>query len=361
MNSSPHPTGNYVCDGRFPLDFSRGEDASGCSVTVLEYLKTTPRIAVVQYPDNLDGNLFRVIAEKWRLTPDHVMIGNGSLGVLCHIMRFAAPRFTQCVTSECTFPSYRILAEQHNMRCRTVPLRADWQQDLVELQKALQVGGTLCILANPNNPTGILEPDSRIREFIAVAHDAPRSLLVLDEANAEYCGSNAFSRMERMPQNVISVHSFSKAYGLAGLRVGYAIAHPDLIRRIAVCHQDFPVAQVAQDAAAIALSDQGHIARSVAAMRRARRFLAEGMTECGMGVVRSDSNFLIADIRPVCPSIPNFLDALSSRGVHVLSGERFRGLPSSFIRVTPRTQPENEGLLAAIRAACHYPTALGAS
>lgn len=347
-----HPTGNYVNDKYYPLDFSRGENPFLCSPVVAKLLRNTSRKLIANYPDNLEGGLIKAIAVHFACDVNQAIIGTGSLGLLFHVARYASSFCQKCVFSSVTFPIYGILARQHGMGATTVNLRQDWRQDIPKIGATLQTEGTVVFLANPNNPTGLLEEADAIQELIACARAAPKSLLVIDEANIEYCDSGVPSVLpvSEWPINVLVIRSFSKAYGLAGIRVGYALGQSALIEKLYSFYQDYTVSQLAQNAAVAALSDQKHLAQSVNLMSKGRVMLFLALSNFGFNVIPSDSNFLLVDLSSKNVHTNELLPFLNNNGVQVLSGDRFNGLGSSFIRVTPRTISENQLLMDIFQA-----------
>jgi len=345
----PHPTGNYVGQERLGLDFSLGENPWGCSPLVMEVLRIVDPIAVAQYPDNFGEPLRRALGQRLSMPPEWFCLGTGALGVLDLVFRSVAASQGNCVLPALSFPSYSILAQIHKVQTTTVAMGPDLSVDVGALARMVRdVNPAATVLANPNNPTGRFLDRSAVNELISATTD--RGLLVLDEANVEFCPASFtdWHGCDDWPQHVIVVRSFSKAHGLASLRIGYAIGHPETIRAVMKSWVDFPVTQPSLLAACAALSDPDHVRNSAIKMAESRQMLFAGLSQIGFRVLPSDSNYLLIDVASKGVQSSDLVDHLRRVNIGVLDGVRFKGLGPEYIRISPRTIDENAELLRSL-------------
>lgn len=303
-----------------------------------------------RYPDGGAWTLRQRLAARHDVAPECLVLGNGSNDVLDLVARaFLAPG-RAAVFAEHAFAVYPIATRSAGAEAVVVPANpADHAQpyghDLAAMATAAaRPGVAVVFVANPNNPTGTWAGADAVAAFLEAV---PREVIVvLDEAYVEYAAdATGYAEgrpwLERYP-NLVLTRSFSKVYGLAGLRVGYGLAHPavaDLMNRV---RQPFNVNAAAQAAALAALDDGDHIARSVAENAAERGRLTTGLERLGLRVLPSAGNF-------VCTRVGDAAavnEALLRAGVIVRPVAGY-GLPE-WLRITVGRPPENDRLLAAL-------------
>lgn len=297
-----------------------------------------------RYPDPGASLLRAKLADHTGFGTDHIIMGNGAnelLEMIAHT--FLAPG-ENTVYGSPSFIVYKLAPLAMGAEVREVPFLDDCY-DLDAMLAAVDERTKLIFLANPNNPTGTCIRKAELDAFIdrLPAH----VVLVLDEAYLEFAvaddiphGLDYFDRHERL----IVIKTFSKAYGLAGLRVGYAVAPPELIELMNRGRQPFNVNSLAQVAACAALDDVFHLAHSCRASRDQLLRMGDELHALGCRVVPSQANFLLVDVgRPVGP----VLAELARSGV-VVRGMAPYGLGTSF-RVSAGTHSETDAFLDAIR------------
>lgn len=303
------------------------------------------------YPDGSGFRLKKKIAEFHAIEPERITLGNGSNDILEFVARVFLGPDRAALFSAYAFAVYPIAAQAQNAQAVVVPaLPADHPQmpyghDLAGFTKMLREDVSVVMLANPNNPTGTWADAARLEAFIAEA--PPRTLIVLDEAYIEYMepGLRPDSRawLDQYP-NLVVTRTFSKTYGLAGLRAGYALSHPsvaDLLNRV---RQPFNMNSLALFAAEVALGDQEHVQRAVALNRAQMQRLRTELAALGLSVLPSQANFLTVGFgRDSAPIHQGLLE----RGIIVRPMGSY-GLPQ-FLRVTVGTEDENSRFLAALR------------
>lgn len=300
-----------------------------------------------RYPDSNGFYLKKALADRYDVPSEWLILGNGSNDIL----EIAADAFlspgSSSVYSQYAFTVYRLATQAAGARHIMVPAVA-YGHDLDAMLAAIAPDTRMVFIANPNNPTGTFAPGEAIERFVAAVHAAHgnRVVVVLDEAYNEYLAPELrfdSVALVRRYSNLLVSRTFSKAYGLAGLRVGFAIAHPDIIGMLNRVRQPFNVSVPAQAAAIAALSDQDFLQRSFECNRDGLAQLTAGVQALGMEYVPSYGNFLL--IRVGDAAAVNL--ALLKRGVIVrpVTGD---GLPE-WLRVSVGTAAENERFLSALR------------
>jgi histidinol-phosphate aminotransferase len=288
-----------------------------------------------RYPDGGGLALRELLAERHGVSPWQVVLGNGAdeLIRLCAVATLDAG--DRAAFPWPSFPSYISAAACSGGTAAQVPLGPGRAFDLDALLAEANAGARLVYLANPNNPTGTLLDRGELRVFLEAL--PPRTLCVLDEAYAEYADPEpeGVELVRAGAERLCSLRTFSKVYGLAALRIGYAIASPPVADALDRVRPVFNVNQPAQEAATASLSDPGAIADRVEHTRRGRAFLFEALSAAGFDAEPPQANFVYADVGDGAA----VADALLREGVIVRSLEGF-GAPGA-IRVTAGTEEEN--------------------
>lgn len=295
------------------------------------------------YPDGNGFALKRALADKHRIDTACITLGSGSDHILELVARaFLAPG-RSAVMSQYAFAIYAIVSQAAGAELRVAPAR-DFGHDLEAVGALVSADTRVVFLANPNNPTGTWFDRDALAGLLA--HVPPDTLVVVDEAYFEYVDEPAYpdsrALLDAHP-NLVVMRTFSKAYGLAGLRVGYALAHPavtDLLNRVRL---SFNPNSVAQAAATAALADADHVARTIALNRTERARVDAGLRALGLATIPSVCNFVTADVgRPG----REVFRALLAEGVIVRPLDGY-GMPDH-LRISIGLPEENERLLAAL-------------
>src|SRR6266404_5045946 len=237
-------------------------------------------------------DLRRVLADTYDLKLENVIAGSGSEGIMSNIIRAFLCDEDEVLTTEAAFIGFQVLAKSRGVAYRTVPYR-DWHYDLPALAAEINANTKIIYLANPNNPTGTIFTKHQFDEFYR--HVPERCLIILDEAYFEYAKDNPRypDSMHYRYDNVITLRTFSKVYGLAGVRIGYGFAHEELIRNLLKVKLPFEPSTPAQAAGIGALADKEFLHRSLELNARGLRYLTEGLQDLGMTVVESQANFVM--------------------------------------------------------------------
>jgi histidinol-phosphate aminotransferase len=285
------------------------------------------------------------LAERYKLTIDNVITGSGSEAIMLNIIRtFLAPG-DEVITTEAAFIGFQVLAHASGTAYRTVPYD-NWRYDLPAIAKLVTDRTKLIYLANPNNPTGTMFTQA---EFDTFYRSVPNDLLIiLDEAYFEYaCADPAYpDSLHYRYDNVITLRTFSKVYGLAGVRIGYGFAHPDLIGLMLKVKLPFEPGTLAQAAAIGALQDADFLRRSVDLNNSGREILFNGLTAMNLRPVRSAANFIMVAMRDEA-EVNTIYQELLRQGVIVRPLKPF-GLPAC-LRITVGTGEENAFFLGKLQ------------
>lgn len=298
-----------------------------------------------RYPDGGAYALKAALSRKFGVRPEQLVIGNGSNDVLeIAAQTFLAPG-RSALYSQYGFAVYPLATQARGARGIEVPAR-DYGHDLDAMLAAIAPDTRIVFIANPNNPTGTFLPGAALEAFIARV--PAEVLVVLDEAYTEYLDASqsydAIAWLARYPNLLVS-RTLSKAYGLAGLRVGYAIAHPDVADLMNRVRQPFNVSSVALAAAEAALHDTEFLARSAALNRRGMTRLTEAFAALGLEWIESAGNFVA--VRVGAADAVN--RALLAQGVIVRPIAGY-GMPE-WLRVSVGLPEENERFIVALKRA----------
>ncbi len=293
-----------------------------------------------RYPDPRGHELREALAAHHGIEAKRFCFGNGSNELIDLICRVFASRGEHVVFGHPSFPCYRIGSIAQELRFTAVPLRDHLHWDVDDLLEAVTPDTKLLFVANPNNPTGSYIGRDGLERLLAVlpAH----VLAVVDEAYVEYADAGDFAPATALldrRERVAVLRTFSKAYGLAALRVGYAIGTAELSEHLDRLRAPFNVGSAGQLAAVAALEDQAHLRRVVGATIRDRHTLRERLQAMGLGVAPSQANFVLVDVLRPGRAV---YEALLADGVIV------RPMPEPLhtsIRVTVGLPDENERFL----------------
>ncbi|NOS98660.1 MAG: histidinol-phosphate transaminase [Methylotenera sp.] len=247
---------------------------------------------VARYPDGNSFALRAAVSQKFDVAHNQIVFGNGSNDILELAARAFLHAGCEAIYSQHAFAVYPLVTQAVGATGVVVPAK-DYAHDLDGFLKAITPKTRLIFIANPNNPTGTLLNKDALRAFI---HAVPRHvLIVLDEAYDEYLSaehkSEAISWLSEFDNLIIS-RTFSKAYGLAGLRIGFGLMHADVADMLNRVRQPFNVNSIAQAAAVASLADDDFVARSYALNKAGMAQITQGLTQLGLSYIPSFANFV---------------------------------------------------------------------
>jgi len=286
------------------------------------------------------------LAAEFDLKVANVIAGSGSDGIMSNIIRAFLCDEDEVLTTEAAFIGFQVLARSRGVKYRTVPYR-DWHYDLEALAASINEKTKIVYLANPNNPTGTIFTRHEFDAFYK--HVPERVLIILDEAYFEYAQDNPRypDSMHYRYDNVITLRTFSKVYGLAGVRIGYGFAHEELIANLLKVKLPFEPSSLAQAAGIAALDDREFVHRSLELNARGRRLIAESLRKMGFEVTPSEANFVMVPLDSA-GTAAWLTEELLSRGVIVRPLAAF-GLPQC-LRISTGTDENNRMLLDALES-----------
>lgn len=297
-----------------------------------------------RYPDFVPDSLRLRLAEFAGWHKDGVLVGNGSNELLqATLMVLLRPR-TRVAIPFPTFTVYSLISNVLGAKVVGIPLNPDMSYNIDEMiSKSKESGAGVLIINTPNNPTGTTIRKAGLQRILE--HFSGHVLL--DEAYYEFCGHTGFELLKHYPRLIIT-RTFSKAMGMAGLRVGYLLAHADLAVQISKAKLPYNVNQFSLTAAEVALENYGRFQQSIQAVLKERERLGRKLGNIpGLKVYPTEANFFLVEV-PVAPRV--LFDDLYRQGVLVRDVSSYPML-SKCLRITVGAREENDRLLSALRAA----------
>ncbi len=299
-----------------------------------------------RYPDGGTHALRQTLAERRGVSTEEILIGLGSSEIIDLAARVVLRAGVQGLTSQGTYAPFSVAIRASGAELVLVPQR-DFAFDLQAMAKAITPRTAAIYLANPNNPTGSAFGGEEFGEFLAAVPNGV--LVVLDEAYIHYAVSMGLRdsvEAYRKRKNLLILRTFSKVYGLAGLRIGYAIGRPELVAAMNKLRTPFNTSGVAQAAALAALDDKEHVARCIETNAVERKRLTEGLAKLGYQPVASEANFVFITVGPEAKALS---EELLHLGV-IVRPLGWMGFPEA-MRISVGTAEENEKCLAAMAQA----------
>lgn len=294
------------------------------------------------YPDGNSFYLKEALASHLGMAPSNFLIGNGSDEIIKMIAETFLEEGEEVIWGDPSFSEYEFATLVMGGRGVPVKLR-DFSFALGDIKAAVNERTRIIFLCSPNNPTGTIIKRSEFKEFISGLRED--IIVVLDQAYIEYVQDPEYAdgiEEVREGYNLILLRTFSKVYGLAGLRIGYAIARPELISFISRVKEPFNVNAMAQVAALSALEDEEHLNRSRRLIMEEKVYLYSELAKRGLAYVPTEANFIFIDIKM---NSREFFEKMLRKGVIIRTGDIF-GFPT-FIRLTIGRREENERFLRA--------------
>jgi histidinol-phosphate aminotransferase len=325
------------------IKLASNENPLGPSRVVIESI-TGQLAELARYPDGSAYQLKDKLQAKLGIDPAMVTVGNGSNDVLELVARVFLGPGLESIVSEHSFVVYPLVTKSLGAELIVIPA-IDFGQDLNATRASIGDRTRVIFIANPNNPTGTWVDKQSLLSFLdAVPEEV---LVVLDEAYAEYVAEpdypNGLELVDDYP-NLIVTRTFSKAYGLAGLRMGYSVSHPDIADLMNRVRQPFNVNAMSLAAALVALDDEAYLKESVRVNNEGMKMLTDACDQLGLGYIPSVGNFLTIDFG--CDAMPIY-DGLLQEGV-IVRPIGVYGLPNH-LRVTVGLPLENKRFIDSLK------------
>src|SRR5215813_11444849 len=292
-----------------------------------------------RYPDGGAFRLREALADRWKVTSDHIILGSGSVENIGLLARAFLSPGDEAVMADQTFVIYKMEVMAAHGKAVTIPLK-QWRHDLNAMAAAITARTRLLFLCNPNNPTGTMVSAEEVARFVTRVPE--HVIIVFDEAYFEYVRSSQFpDTMSYVKQgrNVIVLRTFSKIYGLAGLRIGYGVTTPEITNFLNRVRPPFNANSIAQRAALAALEDDEHVANSRAVNQAGMEQVVGGLRALGFAPIPSEANFVYFDVGRDGRQV---FDALLRHGIIV------RHIEGRMVRVTIGQAEDNQAFLAAL-------------
>lgn len=333
------------------IKLASNENPLGPGPLALEAIAAAAR-DIGLYPDGGGFALKQALVRRYGYAPEGITLGNGSNDVLVMLAEAFLTPDTEAVCSQYGFAIYPIAVQATGAKARIAPASPEHHpmalgHDLDAMARLVNQHTRLVFIANPNNPTGTWVDAAALKSFIAAL--PPSTLVVVDEAYIEYVEDRDFPDTSRWLgefPNLVVTRTFSKAFGLAGLRVGYALSQPAVAGMLNRVRQPFNVNSIALAAARAALEDGEHLQRSIVLNREGMRQVEAALDRMGLRHLPSRGNFVLIDCAK--PAGPVY-EAMLRQGVIVRPVGSYQ-LPNH-LRVTIGTQDQNQRMLGALQQA----------
>ena len=324
------------------VKLASNENPYGPSPRVLKAIQSEAK-SVNRYPDGNCFYLRQALAKQLQVKEDQIIFGNGSDEIIVMVLRACVGEGDEVILAKPSFLIYEIAAKIEGATVKAIPLR-HFYYDLDKMLDAVTDKTKVIFIGNPDNPAGTYVSERQLKDFLnQVRRDI---VIVVDEAYFEYVIANDYPdtiRLLKNYPNLVITRTFSKMYGLAGLRIGYGIARSQWIELLNRIRDPFNVNSLAQAAALACIKDRGYYRRIGLKVEEQRQFLYQRLAEMGLAFVPSVTNFILIDLQDRSARI---VEELLKRGV-IVRDMKFWGMPT-FIRVTIGAEKENRKFIKAL-------------
>ncbi len=320
---------------RFAARLGANENVFGPSPGAIEAMAAAAA-DIWKYGDPESFDLKKALAEKHGVAPENIAIGEGIDGLLGYLVRLMIAPGDKVVTTAGAYPTFNYHVVGYGGALETVPYADDAESPDLLLAKVREVGAPLVYLANPDNPMASVHDGPRVQAMI---DDLPEgATLCLDEAYIEFAPAGSAPEIDVSHPRVIRFRTFSKAYGMAGARVGYAIAHRDFVKAFDKVRNHFGMNRAAQAGALAALGDEAYLAQTLENVRAAKERIAQIARDNGLVPLPSATNFVAIDCGYGADFAKAVVEALGARGVFIRMP--FSAPQNRCIRVSAGTGPD---------------------
>lgn len=327
------------------VKLSSNENPLGSSPKAIEAIRANTDYSI--YPDVYSDELRHTLAAKNGVSPDRIIIGNGSDELMVLIAGTCIETGVNGIIAENTFSEYEFALRMMGGDIKKIPL-TDGTYNPAAMAEAVNENTAVIFLCNPNNPTGTYFSE---KELTSALDTIPSDVLVvLDEAYYDYVSAedypSSINLLDRYP-NIIILRTFSKLYGLASLRVGYAMAHEDTITNLRKVKQPFNINRAAQIGATAALADNEFITQSIETNETGKTYLYKELENLGLFYYPTQANFICINMERDCKKV---FDEFADRGITIRPLASF-GL-DTWIRITIGTAEQNKKVVSILKEIC---------
>ncbi|MGD6932673.1 MAG: threonine-phosphate decarboxylase CobD [Candidatus Bathyarchaeia archaeon] len=331
------------------LDFSSSVNPLGTSRRALDAAQAAFG-QIAAYPDSNSTELREVIAKHYCVTKNNIVVGNGSTELMYLFAESFLSKGDFAVMPAPTFGEYEGAVRKTGADIHFIKLGADMKLD-VDAFIAGMKGAKMAFICNPNNPTSLLTPTEHLKRILDAALEQG-ILVFLDEDFLEFVeGEQQLSMIGSIDKypNLFILRSFTKLFGLTGLRVGYGIANPEIINVLMCAKIPWNVNCLAQAAAVVALNDDEHLQKTHSLIQQEKAFLQEELNRVrGFKVYAPDANFFFIDIRETGYTAAQLTQKMLAEGIMIRDCTSFKGLDQFYIRIAVKLHSENVRLLQAL-------------
>lgn len=327
--------------GRNALRLDFNENTVGCSPRVLERLRQITADDLARYPEK------RVAEEKMTeflgVSPSELLLTNGADEAIHLLCQTYLERGNRALIVVPTYSMYKIYILATGAEVTSVPAGKNFDFPLAEVRDSVTDRTRLIAIANPNNPTGTLAP---VKELLDLASSVPNTAVLIDEAYFEFCGQTVLGRLRECP-NVFVARTFSKAYGLAGLRIGALIGNSDQMAAVRRVSSPYNVNQVALTCLPVAVDDREYVDSYVRQILDSRRRLQDALQEAGIPFWPSEANFVLVRAGKTRDDSALFTERMRARGILVRDRSSDYGCEGC-VRITLGPKEHTDKLLDAL-------------
>lgn len=335
----------YAFAAKRSLDFTLSENPLGCSPLVTEVAQQgAGRLDHYPLPQALQ--LRRALAGKVGGEPENFFVSNGSEAIVALIPRLLAKPGDKAITPRLTFPLFALSCQQADMNVVFANMTTALGIDLGEILSKITLQTRLIFVCNPNNPTGNVLTREKLQTFLNAVPETV--IIIIDEANIEFGGETLANEALKRP-NVLVLRTFSKGFGLASARVGFALGSEKLIAHFLDNTPPFPITSLSEKLALCALHDQSFLENTRLFMTEQREFLTQALRSLRFTVFPSSANTLFVQLPSELDSA-YFWEKVSQSDISLISGTFFPGFNETFFRLSPRTAELNRQFVEVIKA-----------
>ncbi len=319
-----------------PMKLCSNENPYGASPKAIEAIKREAN-NLEKYPESNPAEVREAIGEYLNVEPEQVCIGNGSDEIMDLACKALTDPGDKTLIPTPTFSEYELASRVNAAEPNFVGLK-DFQWDVDRLTEEMN-DSRVAFIGRPNNPTGNSISEKGLKKLLDTG-----KVIIVDEAYAEFSDSSVVSWTKDY-ENLLVLRTFSKLFGLAGVRIGYGIGNEKLVRALERVRPPFSVNSLAQKAALAALEDEEFVDRARESILEGRSFLKENLEKLGFRVLQSDANFLMANTDPLEKGASEVCDLLSEEGILIRNLSGFRGVGKNWIRITVGRPDQNKRLI----------------
>lgn len=331
----------WLQEKEFPVNLTFSINPLGPSLEI----KKRVRFDLSQYPN--PQKLINLLSARFLIPKENICVGNGVNKFINLICLLFMGKKGKVLLPQVTYPRYEEAVKTFGGKPIFVPMKKDLRIDFVAFEekfKKLKEKPKLIFIANPNNPTGLVEEKEKILRLA----QKTKALVVVDEAGIEFVGEK-FSVIKEASKmkNLLVLRSFSKAYGLAGLRIGFCVGAVRVIKELQKIESPFPLSSVAIESAILALKDKNHLMITREFFKKEMEFMKKELEKMGLEVLPIESTNLLAKVPSLFSSAKELVEKLNERGANCLTGDYFN-LPK-FIRICPATKKVNRKFVKIVK------------